>query len=176
MFKLLRDNCFFAKGSKCNFFQPSIEYLGHLVSAEGVHADPSKITAMVEWPQPRNLKQLRGFLGLTGYYRRFVRQYATIAAPLTEMLKKDNFVWTEKALAAFQQLKKTMTATPVLSLPDFSKLFIIEADASNTGIGAVLMQEDLPIAFFSKKLGPKFVGTSAYLRELRAVVEEITKW
>ncbi|XP_062099393.1 transposon Ty3-I Gag-Pol polyprotein isoform X1 [Humulus lupulus] len=171
----LRDHQFYAKGSKCKFFQPAIDYLGHLVSAQGVQADPSKIAAMVEWPQSRTIKQLRGFLGLTGYYRRFVAHYATIAAPLTKLLK-DNFVWTEQAEIAFRQLKSAMTKTPVLILPDFSKIFIIESDASNVGIGAVLMQENHPIAFFSKKLGPKFVGASAYLRELSAIVEAVTKW
>ncbi|XP_062112214.1 transposon Ty3-I Gag-Pol polyprotein isoform X1 [Humulus lupulus] len=172
----LRDHCFYAKGSKCKFFQTTIDYLGHLISAQGVQADPSKVAAMVEWPQPHTIKHLRGFLGLTGYYRRFVAHYATIAAPLTELLKKDNFVWTEQATTAFLQLKHAMTETPVLLLPDFSKLFVIESDASNVGIEAVLMQEGHPIAFFSKKLGPKFVGTSAYLRELRAIVEAVTKW
>ncbi|XP_030479163.2 uncharacterized protein LOC115696402 [Cannabis sativa] len=148
VFQLLRDHRFFAKLSKCTFFQSTIEYLGHLVAADGVRADPSKITAMLDWPQPSTLKQLRGFLGLTGYYRRFVAHYASIAAPLTELLKKENFIWTEAACAAFRQLKQVMTVTPVLALPDFSKLFVIEADASNV----------------------------AYLRELRAIVEAATKW
>lgn len=98
----LAENHYFAKGSKCHFFQSTIEYLGHFVTREGVMADPSKIEAMVEWPQPRNLKQLRRFLGLTGYYRRFVAFYATIAAPLTELLKRDNFQWTEDDSKAFE--------------------------------------------------------------------------
>ncbi|XP_030479409.2 uncharacterized protein LOC115696659 [Cannabis sativa] len=174
--QILRDHCLFAKANKCKFFQPTIDYLGHLVSAKGVQADPSKISAMLEWPQPRNIKQLRGFLGLTGYYRRFVAHYASIAAPLTELLKKDSFHWTIQANTAFHHLKQTMTETPVLSLPDFSKEFIIEADASSVGKGAVLMQQGHPIAFFSRKLGPKFAGTSAYFRELRAIVEAVTKW
>ncbi|MCH94441.1 hypothetical protein A2U01_0015401 [Trifolium medium] len=116
----LEDKEFFAKGSKCQFFQTSVEYLGHLVSSEGVRADPSKVSAMNSWPKPKNLKQLRGFLGLTGYYRRFVANYATIAAPLTELLKKDNFVWSEKANNAFELLKHAMTVTPVLRLPEAS--------------------------------------------------------
>ena len=95
------------------------------MAAEGVRADPSKITAMLDWPQPDTLKQLRGFLGLTGYYRRFVAHYASIAAPLTELLKKESFIWTEAAIEAFRKLKHVMTHTPVLALPDFSKMFVI---------------------------------------------------
>nr|XP_048324611.1 uncharacterized mitochondrial protein AtMg00860-like [Ziziphus jujuba var. spinosa] len=105
----LLENQFFAKGSKCQFFQPSIEYLGHLVSREGVRADPTKIEAMTSWPQPTNLKQLRDFLGLTRYNRRFVGHYTAIAAPLIELLKKDNFIWTTEAASAFEKLKQVMT-------------------------------------------------------------------
>lgn len=93
----MAENSLFAKGSKCQFFQDTIKYLGHLVSQDGVKVYPSKIAAMVDWPQPSNLKQLHGFLGLTRYYRRFVAHYAAIAAPLTELLKKDNYKWTEEA-------------------------------------------------------------------------------
>lgn len=96
---------------------------------------------MHNWPKPKNLKQLRGFWGLKGYYRRFVANYATIVAPLTELLKKDNFVWDDKANDAFELLKHTMTVTPILRLPDFTKQFIVETDASNIGVGGVLMQD-----------------------------------
>lgn len=172
----LAENHFFAKGSKCQFFQHTIEYLGHLVARDGVKADPAKVDAMSSWPQPTTLKQLRGFLGLTRYYRRFVLYYATIAAPLTELLKRDNFKWTDEAMRAFERLKRAMTETLVLRLPDFSKTFVVETDASNVSIGAVLMQDGHPLAFFSKKLGPRLIGASAYLRELKAVVEAVAKW
>lgn len=131
---------------------------------------------MTNWPQPKNFKQLRGFLGLTGYYRCFVVHYASIAAPLTKLLKKDNFKWTDEAAETFARLKRAMTNTPVLHLPDFSKAFVVETDTSNTGIGGVLMQEGHPLAFFSKKLGPRMMGVSAYQRELKAVVEAVAKW
>ncbi|XP_062104283.1 uncharacterized protein LOC133815460 [Humulus lupulus] len=110
------------------------------------------------------------------YYRRFVVHYATIAAPLTELLKQDNFNWSKDAAAAFEKLKIAMTHTPVLRLPDFSKEFIIETYASNVGIGGVLMQEGNPLDYFSKKLDPRFVGASAYIREMRAIVEAVSKW
>ena len=118
----------------------------------GVCADPCKISAMLSWPIPRTLKQLRGFLGLTGYYRCFVKNYATIAASLTELLKKDAFHWTIVVQSAFDYLKKVLAKLPMLHLLDFSKVFVIETDASKRGIGDVLMQEGHPLAYFSKNI------------------------
>jgi hypothetical protein len=172
----LLTNCFYVKLSKCLFCQESIEYLGHIVSSQGVHADPAKLDAMVRWPIPTNIKQLRGFLGLTGYYRRFISNYASIAAPLTDLLRHDSFRWSQTTSSAFTALKQAMTAAPVLRLPDFSKEFIIETDASNMGIGAVLMQADHPLAYFSKKLGPQMQSASAYIKELHAITEAVLKW
>ena len=112
----------------------------------------------------------------TGYYRRFVAHYATIAAPLTELLKKDNFIWSELATAAFEKLKHAMMETSMLRLADFSKTFVIETNASSVGIGGVLMQDGHPLADFNKKLGPRTMKASTYLRELRAMVESVAKW
>lgn len=103
---------------------------------------------------PANLKQLRGFLGLTGYYRRFIKGYATIASPLTNLLKRDNFLWNQTAVASFTNLKSAITQAPVLSLPDFSQTFILETDASGLGIGAVLSQNTIQLHFSQKKLTP----------------------
>lgn len=131
---------------------------------------------MTAWPTPLNVKQLRGFLGLTGYYRRFIANYALIAAPLTDLLKKDSFTWSVEAEASFVRMKAAMTTAPVLRLPDFGLPFCIETDASDTGIGAVLLQENRPIAFFSKKLGSRRRVASTYHKELYAIAEAVQKW
>ena len=113
----IRANSLFAKRNKCYFGVSKIEYLGHFISK--VSTDPAKVLAVEQWPLPKTLKQLRGFLGLAGYYRRFVKGYGGIAKPLTNMLKKYNFIWSDAAKLAFQQLKKMLTETTVLALPDF---------------------------------------------------------
>ncbi|GAA0165657.1 hypothetical protein LIER_21001 [Lithospermum erythrorhizon] len=140
----LRENRLFAKPTKCAFGQPHIEYLGHIISASGIQADTSKIDAMLAWPRPNNLKSLRGFLGLTGYYRKFIKGYGILAKPLTNLLRKDAFQWTNEASLAFESLKSAMTNTPVLALPNYSLTFIVETDASSRGYGDVLMQEERP--------------------------------
>ncbi|XP_041009386.1 uncharacterized mitochondrial protein AtMg00860-like [Juglans microcarpa x Juglans regia] len=131
-------NTLFAKKSKCTFACGKIEYLGHLVSAKGVKADLAKIKAMLEWPLPKSLKSLRGFLSLTGNYRRFVKGYGSIAGPFTNLLKKDAFNWRDEASKAFENLKKAVTNPPILALPDFSKPFLLECDASGRGISVVI--------------------------------------
>ncbi|KAF7802266.1 Transposon Ty3-I Gag-Pol polyprotein [Senna tora] len=119
--------------------------------ARCVEMDPSKIKAIIDWPLPASIKQLRGFLGLSSYYCRFIHHYAAIAAPLTSLLKKEEFKWSDDAVTSFNALKAAITSALVLVLPDFSKPFTIETDASGLGIGAMLSQEGRPIAFFSKK-------------------------
>ena len=124
VFELLSKDQWLVKLSKCHFAQQSINYLGHVVSAQGVSTDPSKVATVQAWPQPSDVKQLRSFLGRTWYYRKFVKHYAMIARPLTDLLKKGVlFIWTANHAIAFNTLKQALTEAPVLALPDFSKPF-----------------------------------------------------
>ncbi|KAK8933404.1 hypothetical protein KSP39_PZI015802 [Platanthera zijinensis] len=164
------------KRNKCDFGLPQIHYLGHIISGQGVATDPTKIQAMLEWPTPTSIKRVRGFLGLTDYYRRFIQGYGTIAQPLTELLKHRTFRWTAEAEGSFQALKRAVTNPPVLILPNFQLPFTIETNASDNGVGAVLLQQERPVAFFSKAFGPRNAGLSTYEKELLAIVMAVQKW
>ncbi|KAL8131129.1 hypothetical protein AgCh_007165 [Apium graveolens] len=131
---------------------------------------------MVDWPTPLTIKDLRGFLGITGCHRRFIRHYGLISKPLTELLKKGSFYWNEAANQAFMALKKAMITTPVLSLPDYSIPFVLETDACSSGVEVVLMQSGKPLAYYSKSLAPKHQGLSTYEKELLAIVMLTHKW
>lgn len=174
--QLLLDHQLFVKESKCSFACDTLEYLGHIVSANGVATDPRKTQAMQDWPLPTTVTELRGFLGLTGYYRKFVRNYGVIARPLTNLLKKKGFHWDAAATAAFEALKLAMVTTPVLQLPDFSKKFVVETDACDTGIGAMLMQDDHPLAFLSKPLSAVHQQLSIYEKEFLALLMAVDRW
>jgi hypothetical protein len=174
---LLSDQQWRVKMSKCDFAQQQVHYLGHVISSKGVATDESKIKDVLEWPSPQNLKELHGFLGLSGYYRKFVRAYGVLSKPLSNLLRKHvPFVWTSETEAAFQALKAALVSAPVLALPDYSKLFVVETDASDTGVGAVLLQDDHPIAFVSKPLGPRTRGLSTYEKEYMVILLAVEKW
>jgi hypothetical protein len=151
--------------------------LGHVISQQGVATNHDKITAIESWPTPENVKELRSFLGLVGYYRKFFMHFGTISYPLTNLLKKGTlFVWTVVHDKAFHTLKQALVTTPVLALPYFSKTFIIVTDASDQGIGAVLMQASHPLAFLSKALGTKSKGLSTYEKEYVAILVAVQHW
>jgi hypothetical protein len=173
---LLTQHQLFLKQSKCSFGASEVEYLGHLVGKDGVRVDPKKIEAIQDWPHPKTLKSLHGFLGLTGYYRKFVKNYGKIAAPLTALLKKNSFTWTPAAAQSFQTLKMAMCTTPVLALPDFTKTFLLECDASGKGIGTVLIQAGLPLAFMRKQLSEKNLGKPIYEKEMLAILHAVELW
>jgi len=173
---LLSVNSFFANPKKCLFGQHQVGFLGHVISQDGVAVDSEKIYAVLEWPVPKNVKEIRGFLGLTGYYRRFVKNYGIIARPLTELTKKDAFTWHAKVEQVFQNLKRILTSVPVLRLPDFTQQFTVECDASSDGVGAILLQHCHPVAYFSKGFSFSSRIKSTYDRELLALVLALQKW
>jgi hypothetical protein len=143
-----------------------VEYLGHIVGKDGVRVDPKKIESMQYWPHPKTLRSLCGFLGLMRYYKKFVRNYGKIATPLTSLLKNNAFTWTSIVDHAFQALKDDMCSTPILALPDFTKTFVLECDAFEKGIGAILMQDGWPLAFTNKQLSEKHLGQYIYEKKM----------
>jgi hypothetical protein len=174
--QLLKEKQLYAKPSKCFFGVKEVEYLGHIVSHEGVKVDPNKIKAMMDWPIPKTLKNLRGFLGLKGYYRKFFQNYGRIATHLMALTKKDAFSWTPKATKDFEQLKEVMCKALVLTTPYFKKTFIVECDASGNGIGVVLMQEGRPLDFESRPLKGKDLHKPIYEKEIMAILHALKKW
>lgn len=140
--EVLRKNELYANKKKCSFAKSKVDHLGHIISEKGVEVDPEKIRAIKAWPLPTNVREVRGFLGLTSYYRKFVQHYGMIAAPLTQLLKIGGFKWSMEAQEAFIKLQQAMVSLPVLALPDFSIPFEIETDASGYGLGAVLVQKN----------------------------------
>jgi hypothetical protein len=173
---VLRAHNLHVKRSKCSFATPTVAYLGHVISSAGVSMDSAKVASIDSWPQPRSVRGLRGFLGLAGYYRKFIQGFGSIAAPLTQLLWKNAFQWTEEATSAFLSLKKALTSAPVLHLPDFQQSFIVECDASGSGFGAVLHQGAGLVAFFSKPFAPRHLKVAAYERELKGLVQAVRHW
>ncbi|PNX95310.1 hypothetical protein L195_g018500 [Trifolium pratense] len=173
---VLQTNCFVANLAKCKFGCKNVDYLGHIISGEGVSVDPEKIRCILEWPEPKSVKGVRGFLGLTGYYRKFIKNYGKLVKPLTELTKKDSFKWSSEEREAFQHMKSVMASPPVLALPNFDLPFEVECDAAGRGIGAVLMQNKQPIAYFSKALSAGNLAKSVYEKELMALVLCIQYW
>lgn len=170
VFQILTEHHLKVKKSKCSFAQQRLAYLGHVISPNGVSTDEDKILVVRNWPTPTNVKELRGFLGLTGYYCKFVRYYGVLSKPLTNLLRKgQSYIWTATTEQAFQSLRQALVTAPVLAMPDFTAPFVVETDASDKGIGAILMQKQHPIAFLNRALGPRHQGLSTYEKESLAI-------
>lgn len=177
----LRANKLYAKLSKCEFFKSEIGFLGHTVSANGLGPEQSKISAIHDWPAPTTVKELRSFLGLANYYRRFIEHFSHIAAPMTELLRKDqNYDWGPAQQQAFDTLKERLTTAPLLLLPDPNLPFHLNCDASDFAIGAVLMQDQgnglQPVAYESRKLNPAERNYPVHDREMLAIVHALRVW
>ncbi|XP_063994529.1 uncharacterized protein LOC135172231 [Diachasmimorpha longicaudata] len=160
---------------KCHFLKKEINYLGHIISSDGVRPEPKKLTAVQNFPRPTNQKNIRQFLGLTGYYRRFIPNYAKIAKPLTSLLMKDKkFQWGDEENKAFSNLRNALCKSPILQYPDFTKEFVITTDACGYGIAGILSQgeigKDLPIAYISRVLGKSEKNYSTIEKEMLAII------
>ncbi|KAM1241348.1 hypothetical protein ACFX2J_046555 [Malus domestica] len=173
----LREHRLYAKFSKCQFWLNEVAFLGHVVSAQGIQVDPQKIAAVENWEQPRTVTEVRSFLGLAGYYRRFVQDFSMIALPLTKLTRKDvKFEWDENCEQSFQQLKYCLTHAPVLVFPDDSGNFEIYSDASLNGLGCVLMQHNRVIAYASQQLKIHERNYPTHDLELATIVFTLKIW
>ena len=151
VFKILREKKLYAKFKKCEFWLDQVVFLGHVISEAGIFVDPSKVEAVVDWARPTNVSEVRSFLGLASYYRRFVEGFSRIAAPLTQLTRKNaKFVWIEECEKSFQELKQRLVTTPVLIIPSNLGGFVIYSDASRKGLGCVLMPHGKVIAYASR--------------------------
>jgi len=175
--ELLRTHQLYAKFSKCEFWLDSVHFLGHVISGKGVAVDPSKVQTVLNWHAPCSPSKIRSFLGLAGYYRRFIQDFSVLASPLTQLTRKDvKFVWSEQCEQSFQELKARLTSAPVLSLPCGSGGFVVYADASKLGLGFVLMQHGKVIAYAFRQLKDHELNYPTHDLELAAVVHALKIW
>ncbi|GJU91085.1 reverse transcriptase domain-containing protein [Tanacetum coccineum] len=177
MLELLTREKLYAKFSKCEFQLQEVHFLGHVVNQSGIHVDPSKIEAVKNWSAPTTPSEVRSFLGLAGYYRRFIMNFSKISKPLTLLTQKNQkYEWGEEQEAAFQTLKNNLCDAPILSLPDGVEDFVVSCDASNQGLGCVLMQRDKVIAYASRQLKIHEKNYTTHDLELGAVVFALKTW
>ena len=175
--ELLRREKLYAKLSKCEFWLREVQFLGHVISQEGIKVDPAKIEAISNWEPPKTPTEVRSFLGLAGYYRRFIDDFSRIAIPLTSLTRKNvKFEWTESRKKAFETLKEKLINAPVLTLPDGNEDFVVYSDASNRGLGCVLMQRGKVIAYASRQLKEHEKRYPTHDLELAAVVFALKIW
>ncbi|GJS55332.1 putative reverse transcriptase domain-containing protein [Tanacetum coccineum] len=175
--ELLKKEELYAKFSKCEFWISKVQFLGHVIDSEGIHVDPAKIESIKDWASPKSPTEIRQFLGLAGYYRRFIEGFSKIAKPMTKLTqKKVKFVWGDKQEAAFQLLKQKLCSAPILALPEGSEDFIAYCDASKKGLGAVLMQREKVISYASRQLKIHEKNYTTHDLELGAVVFALKIW
>ncbi|GJR33711.1 putative reverse transcriptase domain-containing protein [Tanacetum coccineum] len=175
--ELLKKEELYAKFSKCEFWISKVQFLGHVIDSEGIHVDPAKIEAIKDWTSPKSPTEIRQFLGLAGYYRRFIEGFSKIAKPMTKLTqKKVKFEWGDKQEAAFQLLKQKLCSAPILALPEGSEDFIAYCDASKKGLGAVLMQREKVISYASRQLKIHEKNYTTHDLELGAVVFALKIW
>jgi hypothetical protein len=173
----LRAHKLYAKFSKCEFWLEKISFLGHILTAEGVAVDPGKVETVSNWREPTNVSKIRSFLGLAGYYRRFIEGFSKIARPMTKLLKKEKkFNWTESCEKSFQELKRRLTTAPVLTLPDIQRDFVVYCDTSRQGLGCVLMQDEKVVVYASRQLKPHEQNYPTHDLEFAAVVHALKIW
>ncbi|GJU76743.1 putative reverse transcriptase domain-containing protein [Tanacetum coccineum] len=175
--ELLKKEELYAKFSKCEFWIPKVQFLGHVIDNKGIHVDPAKIESVKDWASPKTPTEIRQFLGLAGYYRRFIEGFSKIAKPMTKLTqKKVKFEWGDKQEAAFQLLKQKLCSAPILALPEGSEDFIVYCDASIKGLGAVLMQREKVISYASRQLKIHEKNYTTHDLELGAVVFALKIW
>ncbi|KAL4277816.1 hypothetical protein GQ457_03G008370 [Hibiscus cannabinus] len=173
----LLENQLYAKLSKCEFWIREVVFLGHVVSSEGIRVDPKKVEAIVNWKQPTSVTEIRSFLGLAGYYQRFVSGFSKVAAPLTKLLQKGvKYEWSDARQQAFEKLKEALINAPVLTQPVSGKGFVVYSDASYVGLGCVLMQEGRVVAYASRQLKVHEKNYPTHDIELAAVVFTLKIW
>ncbi|WVZ97518.1 hypothetical protein U9M48_043045, partial [Paspalum notatum var. saurae] len=173
----LREHKLYAKFSKCAFWLKEVAFLGHILSAKGVAVDPSKVEDVLSWKQPQTVTEIWSFLGLAGYYRRFIKDFSRISKPMTALTQKNaKFAWGPKCEEAFGTLKKLLTSAPVLAQPEITKPFHVYCDASGSGLGCVLMKEGRVITYASSQLRKHEVNYLTHDLELLAVVYALKKW
>ncbi|KAI3443800.1 hypothetical protein Pfo_000465 [Paulownia fortunei] len=175
--QVLKEKQLYAKFKKCEFWLEQVVFLGHVVSKDGISVDPSKVEAVIKWPTPTNVSEVRSFLGLAGYYRRFVQGFSKIATPMTMLTRKNvKFLWTNACERSFEELKQKLTTAPVLTIPTGIGGFVVYSDASKNGLGAVLMQNGKVIAYASRQLKEYEKNYPTHDLELAAVVFALKIW
>jgi hypothetical protein len=175
--KVLREHQLYAKLSKCSFYQKQIHYLGHIISKDGIEVDPEKVAVVREWSAPKSVTEVRSFMGLAGYYRRFIGGFSKIEHPITSLQRKGmKFQWTTECERSFQHLKKLLTTAPILRIADPNEDFIVCTDACNEGLGGVLSQNGFVICYESRKLKENERNYATHDLELAAIVHALRKW